>query len=77
MKNLNKQMKKEEEQKDMLEIMERKFDQFEDKVKETIKYELKNHNLKTNIKNRFCQCGKQQKDCSLTTKDYSRRKIKR
>ena len=38
-------MKKEEEQKDMVEMMEHKFDKFEDKVKETIKDELKNHNL--------------------------------
>ena len=33
-------------------MMERKFYEYEDKVKETIKDELKNHNLKRNVNNR-------------------------
>ena len=39
-------------QKDLVEMMELKFEEFEDKVKETIHDELKNHNLKTKVNNR-------------------------
>ena len=40
-------------QKDLVEMMELKFEEFEDKVKETIHDELKNHNLKTNVTKSF------------------------
>ena len=56
-KKLDKQMKKEEERKDMVEIMERKLDEFEDKVK-------KSQSQTKHKKQKFCQCGKRQKDCS-------------